>query len=127
MSVLAGNAAIGARMRGVTNIQVDSFKDTTVGGGNLQAVQRAYQAAAALGNNVVNQSQDIPLAAVNAAADQAFDNGIVVVGANGNDGGTPTNHIAFPGYGHKVIAAGALDSGKNRAGFSSTGPTNEVA
>ena len=125
-SVMSANGNLGSPSRGVTQIMLDSFKVTSAFGGNVPAVQRAYQAAIAGGDNVINQSQDIPVAEVPAAADSAFDSGAVVVASVGNDGGTPANHIGYPAWGHKVIGVGALDQTKTRAAFSATGPTNDL-
>jgi len=61
------------------------------------------------------------------AADAAVQRGMVVVAAAGNDGcSSPSScwyYIATPADGDSVIAVGAVDVSKNKAGFSSFGPT----
>ncbi|MDR3596118.1 S8 family serine peptidase [Clostridium sp.] len=63
------------------------------------------------------------------AVDMAYNSGILVVAAAGNDGnstGTGTN-IEYPANYPSVIAVGAVDSTNTRAYFSSTGSKLEVS
>ncbi|NMM64404.1 S8 family serine peptidase [Clostridium sp. P21] len=63
------------------------------------------------------------------AIDTAYNNGILVVAAAGNDGntsGTGTS-IEYPANYPSVIAVGAVDSSNTRAYFSSTGSKLEVS
>lgn len=63
------------------------------------------------------------------AIDTAYNNGILVVAAAGNDGntsGTGTN-IEYPANYSSAIAVGAVDSNNKRAYFSSTGSKLEVS
>lgn len=63
------------------------------------------------------------------AVDTAYNNGILVVAAAGNDGnaaGTGTN-VEYPANYSSVIAVGAVDSTNKRAGFSSSGSKVEVS
>lgn len=55
---------------------------------------------------------------VQAAIDAAWDDGIVMVGASGNDG---TNKIYYPARGKHVIGVGALTSSDSRASYSNYG------
>ena len=63
------------------------------------------------------------------AVDTAYNDGLLIVAAAGNDGntaGTGTN-TEYPANYSSVIAVGAVDSNNNRADFSSTGGKVEVA
>ncbi len=57
------------------------------------------------------------------AANRAFDLGVVVVNAAGNERDTPWGHIIAPADGFNVIACGAVDSLGSVTDFSSPGPT----
>jgi len=68
-------------------------------------------------------------ASLQSAVDTAYNYGLLIVAAAGNDGntsGTGTN-TEFPANYSSVIAVGAVDSNNNRAYFSSTGSKVEVA
>ncbi|MBI2175657.1 MAG: S8 family serine peptidase [Parcubacteria group bacterium] len=64
---------------------------------------------------------------------QAFDNaeakGVVIVAAAGNSGtvGGKGNNVIYPAKYDSVVAVAATDSNNNRASFSSTGDTVEIA
>ncbi len=67
--------------------------------------------------------------ALEAVCSQAYDSGILLVAAAGNDGnrrGTGDS-VDYPGAYNSVIAVAATDSMDNRASFSSTGPAVELA
>jgi subtilisin/minor extracellular protease Epr len=67
--------------------------------------------------------------ALKTACSQAYDSGILLVAAAGNDGnkkGTG-NSVDYPGVYSSVIAVAATDFMDNRASFSSTGPAVELA
>lgn len=67
--------------------------------------------------------------ALETACSQAYDSGILLVAAAGNDGnrrGTGDS-VDYPGAYSSVIAVAATDSMDNRASFSSTGPAVELA
>ena len=49
--------------------------------------------------------------------------GMVVVNAAGNDGNTAWHYIGVPADADSIISVGAVDSLRNKAGFSSYGPT----
>ncbi|MFQ5600264.1 MAG: S8 family serine peptidase [Candidatus Krumholzibacteriia bacterium] len=58
------------------------------------------------------------------ASDMAAERGIVVVNSAGNSGSGPEpNTLLAPADGDSVITVGSVDSGGNRSGFSSVGPT----
>lgn len=57
-------------------------------------------------------------------AEIAFSRGMIVVASAGNSGGSYTDpHIAVPADAVSVLAVGAVNSAKNRASFSSIGPS----
>ncbi|MCK5723940.1 MAG: S8 family serine peptidase, partial [Gammaproteobacteria bacterium] len=61
--------------------------------------------------------------------DAAYDAGILLVGAAGNDGrwNGRGDNVIYPARYNNVIAVAATDSNDNRASFSSTGPDVELA
>lgn len=59
------------------------------------------------------------------AVDHAWNKGVLVVAAAGNDGGN--NSIDFPAAYDNAIAVGALDSNKSRASYSDGGPQLDIA
>ncbi|MGH7819393.1 MAG: S8 family peptidase, partial [Candidatus Binatia bacterium] len=60
------------------------------------------------------------------AVDTAWQNGVLVVAAAGNDGPC-SNCVNYPAKYANAIAVSAVDSNKNLASYSSTGPEIEVA
>ena len=60
---------------------------------------------------------------VTKACNLAFQRGVVVITAAGNEGATSWKHIIAPADGFNVIAVGAVDSSNHLAYFSSRGPT----
>ena len=75
-----------------------------------------------LGTNTYSQ-------ALEDAVNRAYNNGILVVAAAGNDGATDGSGdtVDYPARFTNSIAVGAIDSNDTRAYFSSTGPKVEVA
>jgi subtilisin len=67
--------------------------------------------------------------ALEEACSQAYDSGILLVAAAGNDGNTrgTGDSVDYPAAYSSVIAVAATDSTNNRASFSSTGPAIELA
>lgn len=57
------------------------------------------------------------------ASDIAVEMGVVVVASAGNEGSSSWRHITSPADGFGVIAAGAVNSSEEVAGFSGRGPT----
>lgn len=121
-SVMSGTDALGFNKRGVTGINMDSFRVVVPGGAiSYDAVIRGYAAAVAGGDNAVNASFDCYSSVCTTAANNAFDAGLVVVAAAGNTG---DNHIGDPASGKKVLAVGALDPASwTRVDYSSYGPS----
>lgn len=60
---------------------------------------------------------------ISKGAEIAFSRGMLVVASAGNEGTTPDPYIGAPADAFFVIAVGAVDLNKNKAGFSSIGPT----
>lgn len=58
--------------------------------------------------------------------DKAYQNGILIVAASGNDGTGFGDTVDFPARYSSVIAVGAIDQQNRLAAFSSTGPSVEV-
>jgi len=58
---------------------------------------------------------------VTRGANIAFSKGMIVVNSAGNSGGSSWKCVSAPADGFNVVAVAAVDSGGNRAGFSSTG------
>ena len=116
--IMVGNNNLGAALRGVTGIALDSYKVYPDGwngmgvcnsGHNVQAVVRAFQATTAGGDHTVlaNVQAGEPYhGAISTAADLAFDAGHVVVASNGN-GGPAAGTVGAPANAHKVLGIGA--------------------
>jgi len=62
-------------------------------------------------------------ARITRGSDFAAAKGILVVASAGNYGNSSWRYIAAPADGDSVLAVGAVDRNRNRAGFSSQGPT----
>lgn len=120
-SILSGPLVIGNVNRGVTDIDLDSWKIYSNSGGlNSGAAVRGFQAAVqGLDKVIVAEIQASATSSggvsiVN-AAEAAFDAGSVIVSAAGNvgeplsDAVAPNGSIASPGVAHKVLAVGAVD------------------
>lgn len=135
-SIMSGTNTLGSTSRGVTAITVDTFKVTATNGSIIfTAVDRAYLRAAALGDSITNGSFDAGTSAdsaVAAAADGAFNAGLVVISGAGNLGpGAGT--VGCPGNARKVLAVGAIDANasfvngtRTVLSFSSRGPTADA-
>lgn len=59
------------------------------------------------------------------AAELAFQRGVLVLTAAGNEGDTPWHYITAPADGFNTIAVGAVTSGNRVAAFSSRGPSSD--
>lgn len=60
---------------------------------------------------------------ISKGAEIAFSRGMIVVVSAGNEGATSDPYIGAPADAFSVIAVGAVDSNRNKASFSSIGPT----
>jgi hypothetical protein len=59
------------------------------------------------------------------AAELAFSKGMFVTNSAGNEGEKPWHYITAPCDGKNVLCIGAVDSFRNKAGFSSFGPSSD--
>lgn len=133
--VLSGNNNQGNPQRGVTGIQVDSWKvypSTTdaqgncTGSLNTTAVVRGFQEAVKWLDRVIvaeMQGSGNESSTVSTAADAAFDAGSVVIAANGNNGPNAST-VNTPANAHRVIGVGGFDTQSGtQYGNQSRGPT----
>ena len=63
--------------------------------------------------------------AIENAVNYAFNQGVILVAAAGNDG--QSNDVDYPGAYSAVIAVGALTSSKAKASYSDSGPQLDIA
>jgi hypothetical protein len=144
LSILSGNDVYGPRFRGVTDVQVDSWKvyhtgSTTVIGDGPAAVVGFQRALESQDRVIVAELQHPEPATgmVATAADNAFELGAVVVAAAGNCAvdddcsepeGTPQpGTIRSPAIAHKVIGVGAYRLGSlDTPDYQSSGPTEDL-
>jgi len=102
------------------------------GGGSWSDIIAALQLAVDIGIQVTNNSYGSSLnpgGTVKAAFDNSAAAGILHVAAAGNSGNLKGkgNNVGYPARFDSVIAVAATDSSDNRAKFSSTGATVELA
>ena len=71
------------------------------------------------------ESLDGKTSVVSRAAHKAFERGILVVNAAGNEGATSWKYIVVPADAEGVIACGAVDHAGARTAFSSVGPSSD--
>jgi len=112
-SIISGNGNLGDAYRGVTGIQLDSFKVYPNGCGGLSqaAVLQGFQTAVSVLDRVIvaeMQGGGSDTSAISLAADNAFDAGSVIIAANGNNG-PAFNTVNTPANAHKVIGVGVVD------------------
>ena len=119
--IISGNNNQGNAQRGVTGIQVDSWKvypDSTNssgrcnGGLNTAATVRAFEQAVLWFDKIIvaeMQGSGNESSTISQAADAAFDAGSAVISANGNNG-PAANTVNVPAIAHKVIGVGAFDT-----------------
>ncbi len=96
-----------------------------LGGGEYQDVAKAIRYAVSNGAKIINMSfgtyiDDVVL---RQAVDYAVNNGVVVVGASGNNG---QRKILYPAAYSNVISVGAVDDSNSRASFSNYGEDLDV-
>jgi subtilisin len=97
----------------------------SAGSGYTSDIISAIQWAKDNGINVISMSlgSSVGSTALQQACDDAFNSGIVVVAAAGNNGAARTgSNINYPAKYANVIAVGATDQSNLRASFSCTGP-----
>ena len=143
-SIMVGSNSLGERYRGVTDATLDSYiiyEDpnpsrsapcNTRACGSTTAALRAFQQAVASNAKVITaemqyggtENSDTAL-----AADNAYDAGMVIIGANGNNGSS-AGTVNNPGRAHKAIGVGAIylnNLGNNPAQYTnqSRGPASD--
>lgn len=128
--IITGNSNLGSAFRGVTDASLDSFKvyPENCGGLDYGAVLRGFDRAVFWGNKVIvaeMQALQSHTGSIADAADDAFDSGSLVIGANGNNGpGAAT--VNSPANAHKTIGIGAYDLVELLGlSFQSRGPTGD--
>jgi len=130
MGIVNANSSLGGAWRGVADTTTDSWDVTNDAGTapSCLAVERALNAAALVADKVVTASlscggDETGTSAL--AADDAYDAGMLVFFANGNNGpGAGT--VSAPASAHKVIGVGAFDiTSGNQYNGQSRGPTND--
>lgn len=101
------------------------------GGGSLSDLIAALQWAVANDIDIASMSlgSDYDLISVREACDAAYEAGVLLVAAAGNDGNRAGrgDSVDYPGAYESVIAVAATDSSDRRAYFSSTGPAVEIS
>jgi hypothetical protein len=134
--IITGNTNQGNPQRGVTAIQLDSWKvypdvvtnGQCTGGLNTAATLLAFQQAVLWLDRIIvaeMQGSGSENSSISLAADAAFDAGSAVIAANGNNGpGGSTVNV--PANAHKAIGVGAFgtESG-TQYGNQSRGPTSD--
>ena len=136
-AIISGNNNQGNPQRGVTGIQVDSWKvypdstDSTGacnGGLNTNATVRAFEQAVSWFDKIIvaeMQGSGNESSTISQAADAAFDAGSAVIAANGNNGSV-AGTVNVPAIAHKVIGVGAFDTQSgSQYGNQSRGAAND--
>lgn len=97
------------------------------GSGTTSEIIKGIDWAISNDMDIINMSLGSPSGtqAFQDAVDRAYQAGILLVGATGND--SYTNNVGYPARYDSVIAVGATDSYNNKATFSNAGPETEVA
>lgn len=126
-AIIMGNSStLGGEYRGVSEIYTDSWRIYTIDSLDSAATIRAIEAGIYAYDQVlagVLQANEFETGAIAIAADDAYDAGLVIVAANGNNGPF-SGTVNSPAVAHKVIGVGAFDivSGAQYAD-QSRGPT----
>ncbi len=94
--------------------------------GSTSAIAQAVYDATDAGADIINMSLGGGgfSQTFSNAVDYAWNNGVLVVAASGNDGAN--NGVGYPARYPNAIAVGALDANKNRASYSNGGPELDV-
>ena len=131
--IISGNNNQGNAQRGVSGIQIDSWKVYPDNGGNCgglngNATIQAFQKAVSVLDRIIvaeMQGGGSENSAISLAADAAFDTGAAVVAANGNNG-SAAGTVNSPANAHRVIGVGAFDT-ENQIQYAnqSRGPTSD--
>jgi serine protease AprX len=126
--IITANANQGNAFRGVTRIQLDSWKVYPNTGLDQAAAVRAFEnAVPALDRVIVAEMQGAgdDLSTISQAADRAFDLGSVIIAANGNFG-PASGTVNAPANAHRVIGVGNFDvQTLTQINSQSRGPTRD--
>lgn len=112
--IMGGNsssAGFGVNFRGTSAVVLDYLNVYTNSGADALAVGRAFITAASWGDDIVVgelQFSASDASAMSLAADDAFDQGIAVISACGNNG--VASAPASPGNAHKALSVGDYDA-----------------
>ncbi len=125
---IAGGLNNGVGIAGMARVTIVPFQVFNAsGGGTFEAITEAIYYATDNGFHALNYSGGalgVDVEILRDAVQYAWDNGMVMVAAAGNNNsGTPFYPAAYPG----AIAVAATDSGDNRANFSNFGDYIDVA
>jgi serine protease AprX len=113
-AIMSSNGNLGNSYRGVTQIEIDSYRVYDHSGNcylDIAAALAAFQQATSHGNNIIvaeMQATGNYNSSLSVAADNAFDAGCIIIAANGNFN-TGANSVRVPASAHKAIGVGALD------------------
>jgi subtilisin family serine protease len=94
--------------------------------GNYDSIGKAIQKATEMKVDIINMSFGSPFEPplfIHEAIKAAYDKGIIMVAAAGNDG----HNVNYPAKYDEIIAVAAIDKNGNLANFSSRGPEVEVS
>ena len=111
-AIISGNENLGNPSRGITYLNIDSWKIYPGSSGlDVDANIRALNAAILVGDGVLVlevQPNFSPASNLAVAANDAYDAGSAVIAANGNYGPAPQT-VACPANAQKAIGVGAFD------------------
>jgi len=111
---------------GVAQVSIMAEKVLDSGGsGSFSDVADGIVHAADSGANVISMSlgSSSPSSTIENACEYAWDKGVILVGASGND---YDNHVSYPAAYDSVIAVGALDQSDKRTSWSNYGEDLEL-
>jgi len=126
-AIISGNENLGDPSRGITYLNIDSWKIYPGSSGlDVDANIRALNAAILVGDGVLVlevQPNFTPASNLAVASNDAFDAGSAVIAANGNYGPAPRT-VACPANAQKAIGVGAYDIDRlTTESYQSRGPT----
>lgn len=112
-ALMVGNANLGTRFAGITEMRVNSWKVYSTSGGDKDALVRAFSASVAAGDDIILANYSDPLAANTGteatAAQNAYYSGAVVVAPVGNNlpETTSDDRVGSPALSRAVLGIGA--------------------
>lgn len=126
-AIISGNQNLGDASRGISYLNIDSWKIYPGSGGlNVDSAIKAFNASILSGDGILvaeMQPSLSPASNLALAANDAFDSGSAVIAANGNFGPAPGT-VACPANAQKAIGVGAFDIDRlTQEGYQSRGPT----